>query len=73
MDELIKNLGAFWGPAGVICAIQFAAIAYLYKRVEASQKEVNETLKLVIPLTHKMTSTLDVTLPVLMAKIGGDR
>lgn len=85
MDELIKNLGAFWGPAGVICGLQFGAIVYLYRAREADQKahdaalrastdDNTETLKLVIPLVQKLTATIDVTLPVLMSKIhGGDR
>jgi len=30
-----------------------------------------DTLKTIIPLVQKMTATLDVALPVLMAKIGG--
>lgn len=34
--------------------------------------ETVETLKTVIPLVHKMTATLDVALPVLLAKIGSD-
>jgi hypothetical protein len=82
MDALIEKLGEFWGPAGIICSIEALVIIYLYKgreadriRYDAALKEAhvenNDNLKLVIPLTHKMTSTLDVALPVLMAKISG--
>ena len=85
MDDLISKLGEFWGPAGIICALEAAVIVYLYKGREADRKAYDaalrestdsntETLKLVIPLVQKMTSTLDVTLPVLLAKInGGDK
>lgn len=85
MEELIKQLGSFWGPAGIICAMQSLVIAYLYKGREADRKtydaalkastdENTETLKLVIPLVQKLTATMDVALPVLMSKInGGDK
>ena len=75
MEELIKNLGAFWGPAGVICALQFGAIVYLYRRVEAVQKEHVETLKIVAPLAQKFTQTMDMVMPIVMSKIndGGGR
>lgn len=69
MEELIKNLGAFWGPAGVICALQFGAIVYLYRRVEAGQRENLETLKVVIPLVQKFTQTMDMVMPIVMSKI----
>ncbi|AXV15135.1 hypothetical protein CYG48_05120 [Neorhizobium sp. SOG26] len=82
MDELIQKLGEFWGPAGVICALEALVIVYLYRGREAdrakydaalkeSADEGKETLKLVIPIVQKMTATLDVTLPVLMSKING--
>ncbi len=85
MDELIKQLGSFWGPAGIICGLQALVIAYLYKgreddrkaydaALKASTGENTETLKLVIPLVQKMTSVVDVTLPLLISRInGGDK
>ena len=85
MDELIQQLGSFWGPAGIICGLQALVIVYLYKgreddrkaydaALKASTDENTTTLKLVIPLAQKLSATMDVALPVLMAKInGGDK
>lgn len=85
MDDLISKLGEFWGPAGIICALEAAVIVYLYKGREsdrkaydaalrASTEDNTETLKLVIPLVQKLTATMDTALPVLLSKIhGGDK
>ena len=85
MDELIQQLGSSWGPAGIICCLQALVIVYLYKgreddrkaydaALKASTDENTTTLKLVIPLAQKLSATMDVALPVLMAKInGGDK
>lgn len=85
MDDLISKLGEFWGPAGIICALEALVIAYLYKgreddrkafdaALKASTDENTETLKLIIPLVQKLTSTMDATLPILLTKIhGGDK
>ncbi len=44
------------------------AVGYLYKRVEALQKENVETLKLVLPLMEKFQSTMQTTLSVVSKK-----
>lgn len=72
MEELIKQLGAFWGPAGIICALEALVIAYLYKAREASQQEHIETLKANLPLMEKLESTMSTALRVV-SKAGSDR
>lgn len=72
MEELVKQLGSFWGPAGVICGLLLLAVVYLYKRVEALQKENVDTLKLVLPMIEKFQTTIDTTLRVVSKK-GNDQ
>lgn len=74
MDSVAFKLGEFWGAAGIICALQFAAIIYLYRAREASEKEHRETLKSIPPLAQKFTQAMDMMMPIIMAKInGGDK
>jgi len=74
MEGVVDKLGEFWGPAGIICAIQFLAIIYLYKAIQASEKEHRETLKSIPPLAQKFTQAMDMMMPIIMAKInGGDK
>lgn len=72
MEELVKQLGAFWGPAGIICGLLLLAVVYLYKRVESLQKENVDTLKLVLPMIEKFQTTIDTTLRVVSKK-GNDQ
>lgn len=44
------------------------AVVYLYKRVEALQKENVDTLKLVLPMIEKFQTTIDTTLRVVSKK-----
>lgn len=73
------------GLSGPVIALLFLGL-YVYERKgraadqskhEAAIRQASadnvETLKTVIPLVHKMTATLDVALPVLLAKIGTDK
>lgn len=73
------------GLSGPVVALLFLGL-YVYERkgrvadqakhqeeLRQASAEVIETLKTVIPLVHKMTATLDVALPVLLAKIGDNK
>ncbi len=72
--DFVQRLGDFWGPAGIIIGLQFGAIAYLYRAREAAQREHMETLRVVTPLAQKFTQTMDMVMPIIMAKInGGDK
>lgn len=84
-DSLI-GLVTEHGITAPIAAVLFLGL-YIYERrardadrkaydaaLKASTDENTETLKLVIPLVQKLTATMDVTLPILIAKIDrGDR
>lgn len=48
------------------------AVVYLYKRVEALQKENVDTLKLVLPMIEKFQTTMDTTFRVVSKK-GNDQ
>lgn len=82
--ELAKLI-AEQGITAPIAALIFLGL-YLYERkgraadrdkhdaaLRQATVDNTETLRTVIPLVQKMTQTLDVALPVLMAKIGGER
>jgi hypothetical protein len=62
VDTLLGQLGELWGPSGLIIGFLVVAVAYLYKRVEALQKENTDTLKLVLPIMEKFQTTMDATL-----------
>jgi len=53
VDTLLGQLGELWGPSGLIIGFLVVAVSYLYKRVEALQKENTDTLKLVLPIMEK--------------------
>jgi hypothetical protein len=72
VEEFVKQLGAFWGPAGIICGLQFIAIVYLYKALQSAQKEHVETLKANLPLMEKFESTMSNALRAVSVR-GGDR
>ncbi len=68
MDELLKSLGELWGPAGIIIALLVLAVGYLYKRVEALQKENVDTLKLILPMMEKFQVSMDASLRAVSKK-----
>lgn len=72
MDPVISKLGEFWGPAGIVCGFLFVSTAYLYRRVEALQKENIDTLKSVLPLVEKFNTTQEITFRALAKKGGGE-
>ena len=72
MDALIEKLGEFWGPAGIVCALQFLAIVFLMKRGDAAHRENVETLKAVLPLMEKFEQTMKTALSVV-SRAGSDR
>lgn len=62
MDGLIAQLGELWGPSGLIIGFLILTVGYLYRRVEALQKEITDNLKLVLPIMEKFQNTMDATL-----------
>lgn len=83
-DTLLKLI-AEQGLTAPIAALIFLSL-YLWERrgrmldrkehdaaLRQATVDNTETLRTVIPIVQKMTATLDVALPVLMAKIGSDR
>lgn len=69
MDALLSQLGER-GLSGIVIGLLILGIAYMYKRVEALQKENVDTLKLVLPLMEKFQQTVDTTLRVISKKGG---
>ncbi len=72
MDSLVNSLGTLWGAPGIIIGLLALTVGYLYKRVEALQKENVETLKTVLPLMANFESTMKTAINVL-SKSGGEK
>jgi len=72
MDELLNSLGSIWGAPGIIIGLLVLAVGYLYRRVEAVQKEHVETLKVTLPLMANFESTMKTAINVL-SKSGGEK
>lgn len=72
MDALLSQLGER-GLAGIIIGLLIIGLAYLYKRVEALQKENVDNLKLVLPMMEKFQQTMDATLRAWDRKGGSDQ
>lgn len=68
MDALLGQLAEVGGLPAIMLGFLILAVGYLYKRVEALQKENVETLKLVLPLMEKFQSTMQTTLSVVSKK-----
>lgn len=71
MDAIISKLISDYGDVGIVAAISGIIIVYLYKRIEALQKENTETLKAVLPLMEKFQNTMTTTINVLSKKGDG--
>lgn len=72
MDALVNSLGTLWGAPGIIIGLLVLTVGYLYKRIEALQKENVDTLKTVLPLMANFESTMKTTINVL-SKSGGEK
>ncbi len=72
MDSLVNSLGTLWGAPGIIIGLLVLTVGYLYKRVEALQKENVDTLKTVLPLMANFESTMKTAINVL-SKSGGEK
>lgn len=72
MDSLLNSLGDVWGAPGIIIGFLILAVGYLYRRVEATQKEHVETLKVTLPLMANFESTMKTAIQVL-SKSGGEK
>lgn len=68
MDALLGQLAEIGGLPAIMLGFLILAVGYLYKRVEALQKENVDTLKLVLPLMEKFQSMADTTLRVISKK-----
>lgn len=72
MDSLVNSLGTLWGAPGIIIGLLVLSVGYLYKRVEALQKENVDTLKIVLPLMANFESTMKTAINVI-SKSGGEK
>lgn len=72
MDSLVNSLGTLWGAPGIIIGLLVLTVGYLYKRIEALQKENVDTLKTVLPLMANFESTMKTAINVL-SKSGGEK
>jgi hypothetical protein len=68
MDALLTQLAAIGGLPAIMLGFMILAVGYLYKRVEALQKENVDTLKAILPLMEKAQNTFDATLRALSKK-----
>ena len=68
MDALLGQLAEIGGVPAIMLGFMILAVGYLYKRVEALQKENIDTLKLVLPLMEKFQQTVETTLRVVSKK-----
>lgn len=71
MDALLGQLAEVGGLPALMLGFLIIAVGYLYKRVEALQKENVETLKLVLPMIEKFQSTMQGALSVVSKKGDG--
>jgi len=72
MDALLTSLAAIGGLPAIMLGFMILAVGYLYKRIEALQKENVDTLKAVLPIIEKAQTTFDATLRALSKKGGGE-
>jgi len=68
MDALLGQLAEIGGVPAIMLGFMILAVGYLYKRVEALQKENVDTLKLVLPLMEKFQQTVETTMRVVSKK-----
>ena len=68
MDALLGQLAEIGGVPAIMLGFMILAVGYLYKRVEALQKENIDTLKLVLPLMEKFQQTVETTMRVVSKK-----
>lgn len=68
MDALLTQLGEIGGLGGIMLAFLILAVGYLYRRVEALQKENIDTLKLVLPLMEKFQVSMESSLRAVSRK-----
>lgn len=71
MDALLTKLAETGGIPAIALGFLVLTVGYLYRRVEALQRENVETLKLVLPLMEKFQTTVEATLRVV-SKNGGN-
>lgn len=71
MDALLGQLAEIGGLPAIMLGFLILAVGYLYKRVEALQKENVETLKLVLPMIEKFQTTMSGALSVVSKKGDG--
>lgn len=62
MDALLGQLAEIGGVPAIMLGFMILAVGYLYKRVEALQKENIDTLKIVLPLMEKFQTAMEASL-----------
>lgn len=70
MEALLTQLGEIGGLGGIMLAFLIIAVGYLYRRVEALQRENVDTLKLILPLMEKFQVSMDASLRAISKKGG---
>lgn len=68
MDALLSQLAEIGGVPAIMLGFMVLAVGYLYKRVEALQKENIDTLKLVLPLMEKFQVSMESSLRAVSRK-----
>jgi len=68
MDALLTQLAAIGGLPAIMLGFMILAVGYLYRRVEALQKENVDTLKLILPLMEKFQVSMDASLRAVSKK-----
>lgn len=68
MDALLGQLAEIGGVPSIMLGFMILAVGYLYKRVEALQKENIDTLKLVLPLMEKFQISMESSLRAVSRK-----
>lgn len=68
MDALLTSLAAIGGLPAIMLGFMILAVGYLYRRVEALQKENVDTLKLILPLMEKFQVSMEASLRAVSKK-----
>ena len=68
MDALLTQLAAIGGLPAIMLGFMILAVGYLYRRVEALQKENVDTLKLILPLMEKFQVSMEASLRAVSKK-----
>lgn len=68
MDALLGQLAEIGGLPAIMLGFLILSVGYLYRRVEALQKDNVDTLKLILPLMEKFQVSMDASLKAVSKK-----